>query len=95
MLLEVIHDLFGNGPRTESWRRSTFQEQEEKNQRGKNLENKMDKTGELELHMGSIKQRAPGAPETRSELVLAGASSGASLRRRLQGRTLGGSEPPE
>lgn len=29
-ILEVIHDLFGNGPRSESWRTSTFKKQEEK-----------------------------------------------------------------
>lgn len=55
--LEVIHDLFGNGPRTESWRGSTFQEHE-KNQLGKNSENKIVKTGELELYIQQTLSRA-------------------------------------
>lgn len=40
-------------------RQSTFKKQEEKNQLEKNSENKIVKTGELELHLGRIKQRAP------------------------------------
>lgn len=65
-VLQVIHVISGNGPRTESWRVSTFKKQEEKNQLEKNSENKVVKTGELELHLGRIRQRAP---RTWSELV--------------------------
>lgn len=56
--LEVINDLFGIGPRTESWRGSTFQKHEEKNQLGKNSENKIVKTGEQELYSQQTLSRA-------------------------------------
>lgn len=39
-VLEVIHELCGNGTKPESWRTSIFKKQEEKKQLGKNSENK-------------------------------------------------------
>lgn len=60
-VLEVIHELRGNGTKPASWRTSIFKKQEEKKTARKEFrEQKSQVAEELALHMASVKQRVTG-----------------------------------